>query len=786
MREITRAISIARRRILAVRVLRSTGQALVLALPIVLALLLIDRWTAFDVSILVYALIMLAALASGLWAALWRLPRAMEVCIEIDRRLHLKDRIGTAHAIANARGALLGAGFAPLVLANAQQLAPRLDLRSAIPIRVSAHWVVVGVLAVVLGLTAWLLPSRQPPRVPDGGDQGALAAAPAEVAAAREAIEKTTDDIRASLDEKDAAATAGDSSGSHTALEEQIEALDKIAQQLTRQDPANPATAKARSDASASMSELAEEMAARSERDLESLQELARRFQGLEPPEPAGGAEEMDRQLREFLDAMSQGEFERAAEALDEATSAAQSLDDEAKRSAAEQLRQLSEQIEKLAEEREPHKTAEDVEAQSAVDSQPKTEEEAGDPPPAQAQEESLRRALEDLGKSREEIDEMLEPDQQESSKRDTESELIDSGADEELAEKLARAVEEVRKERETDQRADEQTRKMSDAMRRTADSVENPEQQQGEPQTQRQQPSPDGQRRESTPQRESEQPRETPSPSDEAGEQQAEKREGESEQQQQPGSKPMPGSQQPPESSESAPTPGAEQAPGAEQIPGAGAGAQPDGESQEDAPSQSPVPDAPSMLRELERMRDAAESNRELSERVKERARELADTMSPEERRALERWAEAQQREQPPPEAGGSPQPERHEEPGDGGTRQADAGDGRGPGDKPGEPARADSRRLETDPTNADLARNDELGGTKIGELPGDDELLSDPETRATSTRRNLEAQRAAQRAVEQGEVPARYHRFIQRYFRQFAPEENRRRGAEDAEGKN
>lgn len=180
-------------------------------------------------------------------------------------------------------------------------------------------------------------------------------------------------------------------------------------------------------------------------------------------------------------------------------------------------------------------------------------------------------------------------------------------------------------------------------------------------------------------------------------------------------------------------------------------------------------------MLRELQRMREAAERQGEMSEQLKRRARELADTMSPEEREALERWAEAQRREQQPGGDGMGPQP-----PGDaaspGEERGITRGDrsnspeaGRAPGTD-GATSRESTFGTDGKPTRID-ANDDAPAGTKVGELPGDDEFLPGDIDPARIAQQNLAARKAAERAIEQGEVPARYHRFIQRYFRQFGP---------------
>ena len=751
------------------RTLRLMGLALVLALPASLALLLLDRWFGFGVPVPMYVGVVAATIVVAAILGLARPPRAIDVCVTLDRRLQLKDRIGTAHAIANMPR--LQSMFAPLVVAEAQQVAAGLDIRRAVPVRMSNHWFAALALGLALTACALFVPARQPSPSPHE-----VIAAP-EVIAARDAIEQTTEEILATLDAAPATADADSADAADAALTEKLAQLDDLAQQLAQEDPRVPGAAEARSEASAAMDELAEELAARGEREIEALEELARRFEGMQPPPTEAGSspEAMSQQLREFIDAMAQGEFDQAADALDEVTSGSQSLDEQTKREAAEQLRQLSEQIERLADEKSSPPGEQEADAPAGEEP----------PPPVDQREQAVRDALEDLGKSEEEINEMLEPQQQQQENAadeadDTESDLRESGADEELAEKLARDIEQIRRERAAEERADEQSRDISEALRRTAEEVESAGEESAEPQDQ---PSGEQSDEGATDQQEQgteQRPAAEQTPGSEPPRPQ---QDPSAEPQPQPGNGEQPGeesqqeqSAQPGDQQQGEPQPGSEQQPGAQPQPG------------------QPDPDAPSMLREMQRLRDAAERNREFGEQLKERARELADTMSPEQREALERWAEAQQREgsdalppEDPEQPGSEGEPSEASVHGERGELGNDfIQDGFEPGKTPGaKPGRDQPKTLETEATDADLARDDEPAGQKAGELPGDDELIIDPDDRTAASRQMIEARRAAERAIEQGEVPPRYHRFIQRYFRAFNPEQIRRRGAENAEAK-
>lgn len=849
MRDITRAISIARRRLLAGRVLMFAGKALVIALPAILALLLVDRLFGFALPVAVYGAPIALATVAGVALAVWRAPKAIDVCIEIDRRLHLKDRIGSAHAIANSPAVAMPA-FAPLVLADAQELARKLDLRHAIPIRFGSQWSWTVVFAVALALVAWLVPMRQPT---PGNGPNAPAMLPAEVAAATEALDKATDDIRQTLDRKDDEQRAAEAPA---ALDEKMDALDAIAKQLTNHDPTNPEVARARSEASASMSELADEMTARSERELNSLDELARRFDGMDTP---GGPAELDPKLREFIDAMSRGEYDDAADALEDAANAAKSLDPEARRDAAEQFRQLSEQIAKLAEQQQAESTK-TSEADGADEQDQSSESAAADE--TKQREQDLRQALEDLGKSPEEIDRMLEPAPREKSSSDESSasspdqskqneaqdsetandnkqspenlarELREAGADDELAEEMARDIENVRKQREASKQADEQAKELSDAVRRTAESIDSSDSAQDQPKQNKQNES---EPTATKPGENAQAPKQNPKSTDEQQQTAGNGREGQPTQQpgEQPGAQPdptkpvepgqptapnetpttkpgekptetpnaeptsensekpapgthpAPGEPQPtsgepeptpgesptettppaggePIPGEPAPTPGTKPGPGTAPTPnGTQTGTPPQDEPGAAPNGDAPPPDGPTTLRDLERLRDLARRNKQFADKLKERAHEVGDTLTPEEKRNIERWEKAQRREDAPDSPGPLP-----------------------PGTEPGADRLVDPVPFEHDSEDVNLTQGDINDGNKVGEFKGNDLPVNDPANRANAARLNSAAQQKAQRAIEQGEVPARYHRFIQRYFKSLG-EKTSASGAQNAEGK-
>jgi hypothetical protein len=166
------------------------------------------------------------------------------------------------------------------------------------------------------------------------------------------------------------------------------------------------------------------------------------------------------------------------------------------------------------------------------------------------------------------------------------------------------------------------------------------------------------------------------------------------------------------------------------QQVPGAGDEA---GEHPQQRPS---VGEA---LRQLERMRREATDRQHDSERLRQAARELADTLSEEEKRELaDRWL-------PKPDTG--PGPSRV----GAGRLDQQTPDGLPPFDT-----------FE----DVDLRPDEENEGQII--LDWLDPLGADGEPAPPARGRALarQAQTDAERAVEKAVVPSRYHRYIRRYF--------------------
>ncbi|MHC5022283.1 MAG: hypothetical protein ACYTGG_00025 [Planctomycetota bacterium] len=168
--------------------------------------------------------------------------------------------------------------------------------------------------------------------------------------------------------------------------------------------------------------------------------------------------------------------------------------------------------------------------------------------------------------------------------------------------------------------------------------------------------------------------------------------------------------------------------------------------------------------LRKLAERRGPGDSRREMSDRLKQMARELADNMSEEEKRE---WAEQWQRqfggERPAELPGLDEGPDRDPGPG----TDTDRGPGTEPGRRLMSPPESPTSPPQTE--NLDLAgdeTSDEVIAEWLSPLPG--ERVPGRTDRAAAAERLRRAQRIAERAVDDAAVPSRYHDLIKRYFDQ------------------
>lgn len=252
-------------------------------------------------------------------------PAPMQAAILLDRQLHLKDRIGTAQAIHD--GAVREQTFAALASRDAERQLQRMTIAAAVPVRVGGEWGLAPLAAALVAATWFWMPVRHAPPAPID-DSAALS--PAE----QQALQQTTRQIAANLEQ--ASDQLRDESLDPRAAE-QLAALDRLAEQIAAPAGSPAQVQQLRDESAARLNELAEEIAQRSRRDLEAADQLARRFDGLQPRPEAPLTEQ------QLLDALHRGEFSHAAEALTGMFESAATPAE--RRRLADMLREMSEQV---------------------------------------------------------------------------------------------------------------------------------------------------------------------------------------------------------------------------------------------------------------------------------------------------------------------------------------------------------------------------------------------------------------------------------------------------------
>ena len=183
---------------------------------------------------------------------------------------------------------------------------------------------------------------------------------------------------------------------------------------------------------------------------------------------------------------------------------------------------------------------------------------------------------------------------------------------------------------------------------------------------------------------------------------------------------------------------------------------------SEGDDPNAGPHSPAEALHRIAQRQ-SAAKERQQISERMRQAAREMAQHMTPEER---ERWAQQWQKQngqhapvdQPPPDA----MAHNNSNPGGGGPKAGhEFAEPRAGNPSPAPPqAKPDDVDLRGNEV-ADQPITDFLDNNPPGE-PG-----ANPGARSAATAERIRAaQQVAERAVNDSAVPSRYHQFIKRVF--------------------
>jgi len=684
-------------------------------------LVAIDR--VFDIMALpwwVYAVVAAVGLIGGLIYAAVRTPAPSRLAVELDAALHLKDRLGTAEAIDRAHmSSHTDRAFAAFAQQDAEQWAARLDVRSATPIRISPMW--GGAAAATAALVAALL---WLPRISWARQTQPLS--PVEQVAFDELRNAAAEELHAALDDL---RDGNEESQTQRASEEDISALNALAEQMQRKEQNPDEFTRARDDAAAQLSEFADRFEKNAQRDERVLDDLSEQFSSLVELNPDDG--ERPTLTDELRDALARGDYERAAEIVEELSRDIDQLPAEDREALADALREL----------------ADDLGA---------SEEELGGNDAAEG--EALREALRNQGLDEESIDEILNEDresaaegddqseedrydQQEASPENLARELAERGVDEDVARELAEEIEEHREHDAAREEARETARDLSESFERLADEAQddqNPAQpEERQPETEQ---SSDVQRRQDVSEQSADERDEQVQTQDanESDGEQTERDDRDATEREADAARRDEGEQQ---SSDE----------------------QRGGEESQPQQSQLPSEQAQESLRRLEERRRGAQESREQAERMRESARRMSEQMTPEERREYERWASEMHKEG------------RSEERRMAGESDSSPGPPGGlePGVEPGrESSNPDAQPLAGAEDDVDL-RDENADERTIAEWFDDDEqpIEGDPgrtgESGAASPIRA--AERAAERAVSGSSVPARYHDLIRRYFDRF-----------------
>ncbi|MHC4718060.1 MAG: hypothetical protein ACYS5V_13895, partial [Planctomycetota bacterium] len=591
MAAVEHVIRRAKRRVAAGRALRAAGRGLVIGAGTALAVLALDRAAGLPVPTAAYPLLVGAGVAVALALSLSIRPSGLATAIRLDRALGLKDRLGTADAIrrGRARGEL-----ADLARLQAERLAEALDVRLATPIRFTRIWAVAVLLTVGLWAGVAFLPAFVP-----GAGAATTSNTPQLTRQSADIVETISD-----------AVTDLDREGLDAASREDLETLDELARQLSGEPATEAELAEARDRSAAQLEQVADRLAEQSRRTLEAVDDVTERFSGIEvPPEAPQPVEALAEALRD-------GDLDQAADRFDELMDGREAMTPQQHEQMAQELRQLADQLEPPP-----------------------------DDPDLVQRADEIREALEDLGLDEESARELLE----QMDPKAREQALREQDLEPDAAQELAEDLQELREQQQVREQANEQQRQLAEALEDAAeqhDRQEPRQQQPGEPPEAQPEPQPEpqpGQPRQEPGQPVQEVPQERP------GEQPQAQPEGQPEGQPepQPGAEPQQGpgqvpdqvpqpapGQAPDQAPQEVPRQAPDQAPPQHPSQPVPVGSDEAGEQRQERPS---VGEA---LRQLGRARRDAMERRQDSERLRQAARELADTLSEDEKRALaERW---------------------------------------------------------------------------------------------------------------------------------------------------
>jgi hypothetical protein len=443
----------AARRDLIALALRQVGLWLAVACGVALLVVAADRWRGMGLSGWAYLCIAGAGVIGGVIHALIVRHDELAIALTLDRSLRLKDRIGSAIALDRKRASDAFSsdddGFAEMLRLDAASLAGRVDVRAATPIYITGVWGVALLLAFALWAGVAFLPNFAQGRAAHQHE--------AELAAQQSEAQQQAQQLAESIAQatQDLPRDAGTAGGlSDEAAAAQLEALDRLAEQLNSAGDNKPEDVKAaREDSAARLDDLADRLSQQAQQELQAMEEMQRRFAGMDD----AAVKDAPMTAAELAEAIKRGDFGAAGEQLQKLLDESQNEYSEHQRSAAaDALRDLADRV-----------------AQTARDSNLSNQE----------RREQARQALRDLGVDEATAQRLL--DEPNATEGDTDQKppppnvdetrelLEEKGIDPETADRLARDLQDLREERELDERVNDDTRDLSEAIERTADAVE-------------------------------------------------------------------------------------------------------------------------------------------------------------------------------------------------------------------------------------------------------------------------------------------------------------------------
>lgn len=324
MKTITDALAIARRRTLLQDSLSVCGALALTTACVCLGLLLLQR--LFTIPIPDWAYWSVAGVALALTPVItWcRRPSVQSLATMMDKRLNLKDRVGSALFASS----MTGNPFAQQVVRDAEQAIQQIKVGLGFPVRLGKAWGYVPPVVAVTALVAVFLPQMDlmgltQAKARAQEQQARHQAAHEQLNQAMQAIEKVTFS-QPSSDRKAPDALAD-------------EALHELAQ-ITRQDLANP---EMRRKAAAKLSKAHQSLAQKTQ-DRHQALDLVRNAMSRVDPKVAGPADAL-------ADALRRGDFDAAREAIQELAQTLESMPDVEKKALQQQLANVAQQLDQAA-----------------------------------------------------------------------------------------------------------------------------------------------------------------------------------------------------------------------------------------------------------------------------------------------------------------------------------------------------------------------------------------------------------------------------------------------------